>query len=109
LPIGIADVAERVAEAPQKDLRVWIASEQDTDGRHLCRLRAHGERPRDRGATSQCDKLASSHSITSSARAISVGGTVRPRAFAVLRLMTSSNLVGCWTGKSAGFSPLRTL
>ena len=47
------------------------------------------------------------HSITSSARASSVGGTVRPSALAVLRLMTSSNLVGCTTGKSAGFSPLR--
>ena len=36
-----------------------------------------------------------SHSITSSARASSVGGTSRPSALAVLRLMTSSNLVGC--------------
>ena len=48
-----------------------------------------------------------SHSITSSARASSVGGTSRPSAFAVLRLMTSSNLVDCCTGRSAGFSPLR--
>ena len=47
------------------------------------------------------------HSMTSSARARSEGGTARPRAFAVLRFMTSSNLVGCSTGKSAGFSPLR--
>ncbi len=30
-------------------------------------------------------------------------------AFAVLRLMTNSNLVVCWTGRSAGVSPLRTL
>ena len=35
------------------------------------------------------------HSITSSARASSVGGTSRPSALAVLRLMTSSYLVGC--------------
>ena len=35
------------------------------------------------------------HSITSSARASSVGGTSRPSALAVLRLMTNSNLVGC--------------
>jgi hypothetical protein len=34
------------------------------------------------------------HSITSSARASSVGGTSRPSAFAVLRLMTNSNFVG---------------
>src|SRR5262249_59187563 len=49
------------------------------------------------------------HSITSSAVASSVRGTVRPSALAVLRLMTSSNLVGCWTGSSAGFAPLRIL
>jgi hypothetical protein len=47
------------------------------------------------------------YSITSSARASSAG-TVMPSAFAVLRLITSSNLVGCWTGRSAGFSPLST-
>ena len=35
------------------------------------------------------------HSITSSARASSVGGISIPSALAVLRLMTSSNLVGC--------------
>ena len=51
--------------------------------------------------------LASHHSITSSARASSVGGTVRPSALAVLRLITSSNVVGCMTGKSSGRSPRR--
>src|SRR4051794_1042636 len=34
--------------------------------------------------------------MTSSAWASSNCGTVRPSVFAVLRLMTSSNLVGCW-------------
>ena len=47
------------------------------------------------------------HSITSSARASTDGGTVSPSALAVLRLMTVSNLVGAGTGRSAGFSPLR--
>jgi hypothetical protein len=47
------------------------------------------------------------HSITSSARPSKGKGTVRPSAFAVLRLMTNSNLVTCCTGKSAAFSPLR--
>jgi len=32
-----------------------------------------------------------------------VGGIVRPICFAVLRLITSSNFVGCSTGRSAGF------
>jgi hypothetical protein len=49
------------------------------------------------------------YSITSSARATSVGGMVRPRAVAVLRLMTSSIFVGCSTGKSAGCAPFRIL
>ena len=48
-----------------------------------------------RRAAEQRDELAPLHSITSSARASSVGGTSRPSALAVLRLMTSSNLVGC--------------
>ena len=34
-------------------------------------------------------------------------GTSRPSALAVFMLMTSSNLVGCSTGRSAGFAPLR--
>jgi hypothetical protein len=46
------------------------------------------------------------HSITSSARARIEGGIVRPKAFAVLRLTTSSKLVDCWTGRSAGLAPL---
>ena len=49
------------------------------------------------------------YSVTSSARASSVGGTSRLSAFAALRLITSSNLVGRITGRSAGFSPLRIL
>jgi hypothetical protein len=36
-------------------------------------------------------------------------GIVRPRALAVLRLMTSSNVVSCSTGSSAGFAPLKIL
>src|SRR5215510_6342188 len=47
------------------------------------------------------------HWITSFARASSDGGIVRPRALAVLRLMTSSNSVGRSTGRSAGLAPLR--
>src|SRR5262245_33604699 len=51
--------------------------------------------------------LTSPHSITSSASASSLSGTSRPIAFAVLRLITNSNLVGWVTGRSAGFVPLR--
>ena len=39
------------------------------------------------------------------------GGNVfeAPRAVAVFRLITSSNGIGYWTGRAAGFSPLKTL
>ena len=66
-------------------------------------------RPSDAGCSGPTiiEPDASSYSITSSARASSVGGTSRPSALAVLRLITSSYLVGACTGRSAGFSPLR--
>src|SRR5437899_5513506 len=47
------------------------------------------------------------HSITSSAVASNDAGTVSPSSLAVLRLRTNSNCVGCITGISAGFAPLR--
>ena len=65
------------------------------------------------GATRRCPLSANSghwlgYSMTSSARPMSVFGMLMPSALAVLRLMVSSTLVTCWTGKLAGFSPLRT-
>jgi hypothetical protein len=56
-----------------------------------------------------CTATKSTYSITSSARASSVGGISRPIAFAVPTLITSSNLVGCITGRSAGLVPMRIL
>src|SRR5262249_4721538 len=56
---------------------------------------------------SQWSCIATFHSITSSARASTLAGISMPSAFAVLRLIASSNLVGACTGRSAGFSPLR--
>jgi hypothetical protein len=47
------------------------------------------------------------YSITSSAVASNDEGMVRSSSLAVLRLITSSNLTGPWTGSSLGFSPLR--
>ena len=51
--------------------------------------------------------IAPSHSINSSARPISVFGTLRPSALAVLRLIARLYFVGACTGRSAGFSPFR--
>src|SRR6266545_7112554 len=64
------------------------------------------------GTSVQCQKATyavqqrAAYSMTSSARASSVGGTLRPRARAVGRFIANTNLADCTTGKSAGFSPL---
>ncbi len=49
------------------------------------------------------------YSTTWSARASSCAGTLMPIAFAVLRLIASSNLIGSSTGSSSGLAPLRIL
>jgi hypothetical protein len=82
---------------------------QEPDNRHRPLLRARRKRPRRRRAAEEGDELATPHSITSSARASSVGGTSRPSAFAVLRLIKSSNFVGCSTGSSLGLVPFNIL
>src|SRR5262245_14331330 len=74
----------------------------------LAPLGPRRKRPGRRRAAEQRDECAPpDHSITSSAAACRVIGTLRPSAFAVLRLMIRLTLVDCITGRSAGFSPLR--
>jgi len=64
----------------------------------------------DPSATDNGDELSPvDHGMISSARTKNDWGIVSPSALAVLRLITSSNLVGCSTGRSAGLAPLRIL
>src|SRR5262249_24572676 len=76
-------------------------------------LRACRDRPKKRRhcrrAGESQDERAALHSITSSARSRNGSGILRPSALAVLRLMTSSNLVGCSTGMSPGLAPRKIL
>src|SRR5262245_21216052 len=80
-------------------------------GRSIARFTSKRDHYVGRGccADKKRTELPPPHSITSSARASSVGGIVMPSAFAVLRLMTSSNFIGCSTGSSPGLTPLRIL
>src|SRR5216683_7219100 len=64
---------------------------------------------RNRGNVAPRNNTGGCHSKISSARTKSEGAIVKPRAFAVFALMISSNLVGCSTGRSPGFAPLRIL
>src|SRR5207249_1429742 len=97
---SLAEVGDRLR------IRAGRSDAEVADHRHRLLLRAKGGR-RDHHAAQQEHEFAAVHSITSVARARIDGGTVRPSALAVLRLTTSSNVVGCWTGKSAGLAPLR--
>src|SRR5262245_13035402 len=95
-----AQLLQRLAERLEIVLLLNIFGErvEHADPPHPGRLlRARRERPRD-SAAEQRDEIAAVHSMTSSAATSSVCGTVRPSAFAVVRLMTRSNLVGCSTG-----------
>src|SRR5262245_43327719 len=79
---------------------------QDRHRRLLC---PRCQRPPRRRAAEQRDERAPSHSITSSATNSRSRGISRSRDLAVFRLMTSSYLVGCSTGRSAGFVPFKIL
>src|SRR5262249_50547061 len=105
------DITE-VAHPAREFLAEWIVvrgSRPDVpDTRRLARLlRARRERPSRCRAAEQRDELAALHSITSSAATSKPGGTVRPSAFAVLRLSAVSYRVGACAGRSAGLSPRR--
>src|SRR5262249_19767041 len=101
---------ELLQECRHAGLKLWIvrgARHQHPDAPHSLLLRPRRERPRRRAAEQRNELAAPHHSITSSARARRVDGTSRPSDLAVLRLTTSSNLVGCSTGNSAGLVPFK--
>src|SRR5262249_34828575 len=89
-------LAQPFAELLAEDASILVRQDKCADSRHLRLLRARHARRRKRHgrAAEQRDKVAASHSITSSARARSDVGTMRPSALAVGRLITSSSLVG---------------
>src|SRR5262249_11029155 len=107
LALDIAGVLEALAESAQPTrIALGRLGVEEPDHRHSRLLRSRRKRPCRRNAEKRY-KLAPLHSITSSARAMSVGGTSMPSALAASRLITNSNLVDCTIGRSAGFVPLR--
>src|SRR5262249_9751152 len=102
--LDITDFTKALAKCSD-ELRIGGEAAEKAD--HWCLLlRLRNKRPRRRAAHER-DERAPLHSITSSARASSVGGTVRPSILAVSWLMTISNFVDCTTGSSADLAPLR--
>src|SRR4051812_11883189 len=92
--------AQSIVELLQKRRCVSIAYHERAYFLYLCLLRPCHHRPRCSRTTETSNKFPPPHSITSSARASSIGGIARPCALAAVRLSTRSNLVGCSTGKS---------
>src|SRR5262245_31126750 len=108
----IVDIAASVQtlakRSRERRITLGCSAGEPPDDRHRRLLRARRQGPRRCRAADERDELAPSyHSITSSARANTESGTLIPSVFAVLRLMTSSNLVDCITGRSAGLIPFR--
>src|SRR5215471_5499509 len=107
-PAGLLETLQERAEAGLKFPIVRSRGQENAnEARLLALLRPRRERPRERRAAEQRDERPTLHSITSSARASNLSGTVIPSIRAVGWLMISSNLVDCTTGNSAGFAPLR--
>src|SRR5262249_56432816 len=106
-----AQLREPLHERRYAGLKLRIVSgaeHQHADAPHpLALLSARRERPCCRAAEQHDELAPPHHSITSSARASSVDGTSRRSARAVLRLIASTNLVACITGRSAGCAPFR--
>src|SRR5262245_47803346 len=98
------DAADNIGAAA---CRVWH-DEPDRSRRERFRP-ANGSGQNYRRSAEQRDELAPPHSITLSARKTRPAGISYPIASAVLRLITSSNVVGCSTGRSAGLAPLSIL
>src|SRR5215470_6697694 len=111
LALDVAGFGQAFAERGYQEpiLLGCRAAENADNGSGL--LRAQGLRTDDRcrRAAEQRDELATSHSITSSARNKIDVGTDTSIALAVFKLSTNSKLVGCSTGRSDGFAPLRIL
>src|SRR5262249_20307411 len=104
---GVAEGMQTAPESISEWMRRRRRHQHPNPGRFSRLLRARCERPRRRHAAEQRDELAPHHSITSSASESRFSEFLTPRGFAVLRLITVSNLVGWSTGRSAGFAPLR--
>src|SRR5262249_35756616 len=109
--LDIPEIAHRCRKRAEPTPRGrWRTLIQDSDAIDFHLLRLGRQRRNNNAPTHDGDERSPvHHSMIWSARPRTDGGMVSPSAWAVLRLITSSNLVGCSTGRSAGFAPLRIL
>ena len=91
--------------------RLWRCPAQITDARDLdlLRLAKSTAHRASRLVTTRTNVRRSIIESPHPRAAAAIGGSVMPSAFAVLRLITNSNLVGCSTGRSPGLVPFKIL
>src|SRR5262245_1800484 len=84
---NVTDLAEALSKSDRPGrARLSSSAVEPTDHRHRRLLRARHKWPRRHCAANERYEIAPPHSITSSAAASSVGGTVRPSILAVCAL-----------------------
>ena len=103
-----ADVRQprRFQRFPQSGDAGQVSAALKDDADSLRRLRSSAE-PAGRCASHCREDGPPPHSMTSSARARSDGGSVQPERLRGLQVDRPVRPCGCWTGRSDGFSPLR--
>src|SRR5262249_53587486 len=110
LALDVAELGEAANQAAVERICVdrfgLLPSAEESDAPDLCSRLRRSER-RDAHENREREGPGSPHSITSTAWSRSSGGIVKPSAFAVFLLMTSSRTEGCSTGRSAGLVPSR--
>ena len=84
-PLGVRTERKLIVSTTSPDIPQLPTCERTSKTAAKCHLRIYGP---------QQNQVLHGYSITSSARARRVGGTSMPSALAVLRLITSSYLVG---------------
>ena len=104
--IPIAEPAARPTERTSRDFVPWRFSDAGHRSAWLARRR---RRPKTCTLPDSCAAARQPHSITLSARSRKDSGIVTLSALAVFRFTTSSNFVGCSTGRSVGLVPRRSL
>src|SRR5262249_38596168 len=111
LALDVTEIPKPLLEGLVDRVGARIGARQYPDPRYLRRLlRLRGERRGEETASKGPEERTPvDHWITSSARSRRDWGMVRPRALAVFRLTTRSNLVGLSTGYCAGLAPWRIL
>ena len=102
-------VVERLVNGPRPEEKEAAKAAVDAAAARLARMQFGYRKEEIEQARQEQVVRGILYSMMSSARASRVGEMLRPRALAVLRLIASSNLVGCWTGRSPGLAPFKIL